>query len=156
MELPMSLPARIALDPRTAPYAPLLLRATLGVVFIAHALVKPLVFTFPGTEAFFVEHGFPGWTVYPVFAVELVGGVALVAGIYTRVVALGLVPVVLGAFTVHWSNGWYFASPNGGWEYIAVLLAALLVQAGLGDGPLALRTGSEHHRRHRPRGPVVD
>lgn len=74
------------------------------------------------------------------FAVELVGGVALVAGIYTRVAALGLVPVVLGAFTVHWSNGWYFGSPNGGWEYIAVLLAALLVHAGLGDGRLALRT----------------
>ena len=49
-------------------------------------------------RAFFVEHGFPGWTAYPVFAVELVGGVALVAGIYARVVALGLVPVVLGAF----------------------------------------------------------
>jgi hypothetical protein len=39
---------------------------------------------------------------------------------------------------VHWPNGWYFGAPNGGWEFIAVLLAGLLVQAGLGDGQYAL------------------
>jgi steroid delta-isomerase-like uncharacterized protein len=134
----MSRPAGIAFDPITAPYAALLLRLTLGVVFIAHALLKVFVLTLPGTAAFFVEHGFPGWTAYAVFLAELLGGIALVAGLYTRVVAIALVPVLLGAFTVHWPNGWYFGAPHGGWEYIAVLLAALLVQAGLGDGPFAL------------------
>ena len=39
---------------------------------------------------------------------------------------------------MHWPNGWYFASANGGWEYIAVLTVALGVQDGLGDGVLAL------------------
>ena len=125
-------------DPRTAPYAALLLRLTLGVVFIAHALVKLLVFTLPGTAAFFVAHGFPGWTAYVVFLAELLGGIALMAGAYSRATAIALIPVLLGAFTVHWPNGWYFGAPNGGWEYIAVLLAALLVQAGLGDGRFAL------------------
>jgi putative oxidoreductase len=125
-------------DPMTAPYAALLLRLTLGVVFIAHALVKLFVFTLPGTAAFFVAHGFPGWTAYVVFLAELLGGIALVAGAYSRATAIALIPVLLGAFTVHWPNGWYFGAPNGGWEYIAVLLAALLVQAGLGDGPFAL------------------
>ena len=128
----------LALDPATAPYAALLLRLTLGIVFIAHALFKLLVLTLPETAAFFVQHGFPGWTAYVVFTAELIGGVALVAGLYTRVIALALVPVMLGAFTVHWPNGWYFGAPHGGWEYIAVLLAALLVQAGLGGGPYAL------------------
>ena len=133
-------PVQSTLDAVTAPYAAFLLRVTLGVVFIAHALVKVFVLTLPGTVAFFVDHGFPGWTAYPVFVAELVGGLALVAGTYTRLVALALIPVLLGAFTVHWSNGWYFGAPNGGWEYIAVLLAALVVQAGLGDGRLALTT----------------
>jgi putative oxidoreductase len=130
--------ARLDIDPSTAPYAALLLRLTLGVVFIAHALVKLFVLTLPGTAAFFVQHGFPGWTAYAVFVAELLGGIALVAGVYARVIAIALVPVMLGAFTVHWPNGWYFGAPNGGWEYIAVLIAALLVQAALGDGPFAL------------------
>jgi putative oxidoreductase len=131
-------PARIALDRVTAPYATLLLRLALGIVFIAHGLFKVLVLTLSETAAFFITHGFPEWTVYPVFAAEVVGGAALVVGFYTRVVALALLPVLLGAFAVHWTNGWYFGNPHGGWEYIAVLLAALLVQAGLGDGAFAL------------------
>jgi putative oxidoreductase len=132
------LPARTALDRLTAPYAALLLRLTLGIVFITHGLFKVLVLTPSDTAAFFVAHGFPGWTVYPVFAAEVFGGAALVAGYCTRVVAIALLPVLLGAFTVHWGNGWYFGNSQGGWEYIAVLLAALLVQAGLGDGAFAL------------------
>ena len=131
-------PARTALDRLTAPYATLVLRLTLAIVFITHGLFKVLVLTVSDTAAFFVAHGFPEWTVYPVFAAEVVGGAALVVGFYTRVVAIALLPVLLGAFTVHWANGWYFGNPHGGWEYIAVLLAALLVQAGLGDGAFAL------------------
>ena len=126
------------IDARTAPYAALLLRLTLGVAFIAHALLKLLVLTLPGTAAFFADHGFPGWTAYLVFAAELIGGSALVLGIVPRAIALALIPVLLGALTVHWPNGWYFAAPNGGWEYIAVLVSALLAQAALGDGPRAL------------------
>lgn len=137
----------MTLDPVTAPYAALLLRLTLGAVFIAHALVKVLVLTLPGTASFFVQHGFPGWTAYAVFLAELLGGIALVAGVYTRATAIALVPVMFGAFTVHWPNGWYFGATNGGWEYIAVLIAALLVQAALGNGPFALagRRPAEAH-----------
>jgi putative oxidoreductase len=130
--------ARTALDRVTAPYAALLLRLTLGIVFIGHGLFKVLVLTLSDTAAFFVAHGFPEWTVYPVFAAEVFGGAALVMGFYTRVIAAGLLPVLLGAFTVHWGNGWYFGNPDGGWEYIAVLFAALIVQAGLGDGAFAV------------------
>jgi len=126
------------IDASTSPYAALLLRLTLGVVFVAHALLKLLVLTLPGTAAFFSDHGFPGWTAYLVFAAELLGGAALVLGIAPRLAALTLIPVLLGALTVHWPNGWYFASANGGWEYIAVLVAVLLVQAALGDGPHAM------------------
>ena len=139
----IGLPARpradlASIDLRTAPYAAFVLRLALGTVFVAHALMKLLVFTLPGTAAFFVAHGFPGWTAYPVFAAELVGGVALAAGVWSRRVALALVPVMLGALTVHWPNGWSFTAPEGGWEYVAFLVAALLVQAALGDGAWAL------------------
>lgn len=135
-------PLRTTLDTATAPWAAFLLRTTLGIVFVAHALLKLFVVTLPGTAAFFADHGFPGWTAYPVFVAELVGGLGLLAGFHSRLVALGLVPVLLGALTVHWANGWYFAAPNGGWEYIGVLLVALFVQAGLGDGRFALAAGA--------------
>ena len=131
-------PRSHAIDPTTAPYAAGLLRLTLGVVFVGHGLFKVLALGLPATAAFFADHGFPGWTAYLVTAAELVGGLALACGIYTRRAALALVPVMLGAFTVHWPNGWYFAAPHGGWEYIAVLIAALFAQAGLGSGRFAL------------------
>lgn len=124
---------------RWALYAAFVLRVSLGVVFIAHALLKPLVFTLPGTAQFFAAHGFPGWSAYPVFGAELIGGLALVAGIHARVASVALIPVMAGAFLVHWPNGWMFTAPNGGWEYVSFLIAALVAQALLGDGAFALR-----------------
>jgi putative oxidoreductase len=126
------------IDTRTAPYAALVLRVSLGVMFIAHALLKILVFTLPGTAQFFASVGFPAWTAYPVTAVELIGGVLLIAGVYSRWVALALVPVLVGAAAVHWGNGWLFTAQNGGWEYPVFLAAAALVQALLGEGRYAL------------------
>lgn len=142
----LPLPPR-ALDRHAAPYAALLLRLTLGVVFIAHGLFKVLGLSIADAAAFFAAQGFPAWTVYPVFAAEVLGGTALVLGCYTRVVAAALLPILLGAFTVHWGNGWYFANPHGGWEYIAVLVAALIVQVGLGDGAFAVTAGRDRAAR---------
>ena len=49
----------------SAATAALILRLAVGTVFVAHALFKLVVLTLPGTAAFFVEQGFPGWTAYP-------------------------------------------------------------------------------------------
>ena len=111
-------------DARNADYAALLLRVSLGTMFVAHALLKYFVFTLPGTEQFFASVGLPGFLAYVTFGAELVGGVLLIAGVRTRVVALALVPVLLGATWVHAGNGWLFTSPNGGWEYPAFLSIA--------------------------------
>jgi putative oxidoreductase len=105
-----------------------LLRIALGLVFLAHAYAKAAVYTFPGTRRFFEAHGFPGWAVYPVFAAELLGGLALVAGFHPRLVAVALLPILLGALKPHLANGWMFTATGGGWEYVAFLLVALVVQ----------------------------
>jgi putative oxidoreductase len=125
-------------DTRTNALGTFALRITLGVVMIAHALLKILVFTVPGTVAFFASVGFPGALAYPVIAAELLGGAALVLGFKTRWAALGLVPVLLGATFVHVPNGWVFNAPNGGWEYPALLTVGVMVQALLGSGAFAL------------------
>jgi putative oxidoreductase len=108
-------------------------------MFIAHALLKYFVFTLPGTAQFFASLGLPGFLGYATFAAELVGGSLLIAGVKTRVVAIALVPVLIGATWAHAGNGWLFTSANGGWEYPAFLTLAALVQALLGDGAYALR-----------------
>jgi len=120
-------------------YAALVLRIALGTMFIAHGLMKVLVFTLPGTVGFFEQVGFPGWTAYVVTYAEIGGGALLLAGIGVRAVSLGLLPVLLGALSVHAASGWVFSNPNGGWEYPAFLAAAAVVQALLGPGKFALR-----------------
>lgn len=117
----------------------LLLRVSLGAMFIAHALLKYFVFTLPGTAQFFESLGLPGALGYVTFAAELVGGVLLVLGVYARYVALALVPILLGATWAHLPNGWLFSAPNGGWEYPAFLAVAAFVQYLLGDGAFAWR-----------------
>lgn len=126
------------MDDRRAEYGAFILRITLGVMFIAHALLKLLVSTLPGTAKFFESLGMPGVLGYAVFAAELVGGVLLVLGIGTRQVAAALVPVLLGATWAHFGNGWLFTAQGGGWEYPAFMTAAAVAQALLGDGALAL------------------
>ena len=73
------------------------------------------------------------------FFAELIGGVLLILGIQTRLVALALVPVLVGALWVHAGNGWVFSAEGGGWEYPVFLIAASAVQALLGDGALAVK-----------------
>ena len=121
-------------DSRRIDLAAGLLRTGLGAMFIAHALLKYLVFTPAGTAQFFESLGLPGALAYVTIAAELCGGALLIFGAYTRVVAFALVPVLLGATWAHLGNGWLFTSPKGGWEYPAFLTLAAVVVGLLGDG----------------------
>ncbi len=126
----------------TNDYAALTLRLALGLMFLAHGLLKILVFTLPGTAGFFESVGFPGWTAYIVAPFEVIAGVALILGIYTRWVAAASVVVLLGALTVHIGNGWQFTNKNGGWEYPAFLVLAAITVALQNGGRIALTKSS--------------
>ena len=128
------------IDSRTAPYAALLLRISVGVMFIAHALLKYFVFTLPGTVKFFESIGLPGPLAYLTFAAELIGGTLILLGLGTRWVSAALVPVLLGALWAHAGNGWLFTAQGGGWEYPAFLAVSAVVLALLGDGAYSVRT----------------
>jgi putative oxidoreductase len=131
------------IDARTAPYAALVLRVTLGALFLAHAGLKLFVFTPAGTAQFFGSLGLPPALAYLVIAAETAGGVALILGFHARWAALALIPILVGAIvTVHGSAGFFFSNPKGGWEFLAFWIAALVAQALLGDGAYAVRTGS--------------
>jgi putative oxidoreductase len=121
-----------------ADYAALLLRISMGVMFLAHGLVlKVLTFGVAGTAAFFESIGYPAALAYAVILAEIVGGALLIAGAYVRIVSLALVPVLIGATIQHLPAGWLFTAPGGGWEFPAFWTVALLVQALLGPGAYA-------------------
>uniref|UniRef100_UPI0031D06F74 DoxX family protein n=1 Tax=Klebsiella sp. TaxID=576 RepID=UPI0031D06F74 len=130
-------------DQRTTPYAALVMRLALGILFLAHFSLKFFAFTPAGTARFFVSLGLPGWLAYITMAVEFFGAIALILGIYTRIVAVVLIPILLGAiFTVHGPAGFFFTNPNGGWEFPALWIVGLLVLALTGDGKYALKPTS--------------
>ena len=117
-----------------------ILRVAMGILFLAHAGLKLFVFTPAGTAAYFASLGLAGPLAYLVIASELLGGVALILGLYTRWVSLALVPVLLGAIhAAHGQAGFFFSNEGGGWEFPAFWAVALVVQALLGDGAFAIR-----------------
>ena len=126
--------------PATAPYAALLLRVTMGLLFLAHAIIWKLwtagmVHVVP----WFVSQGYPGWFAWFVTAMEALGGLALILGWRVRWVALAMAMLMAGIIRQQFPNGWIYTSTHGGWEYPAFWTVALLAQAMLGPGALAWR-----------------
>ena len=104
-------------SPANADMAALILRLATGAWFLAHGLTKLLVFTPAGTAGYFQSLGLPGALGYLTMVMEIAGGLALIAGIGTRYVALALAGVLLGAaWFGHAANGFAFGNPGGGWE----------------------------------------
>jgi putative oxidoreductase len=121
------------------PYGTLLLRLTLGVMFLAHGLLKLLVFKPAGTTAYFRSLGLPGFVGYLTMAAELGGGTLLVLGVATSLVAILFIPLLVGTIVfAHGAKGWVFSNDGGGWEFPAFWAVTLVVQALLGSGAYSL------------------
>jgi putative oxidoreductase len=124
----------------TSPYAVTLLRLTNGLALLAHGAVLKLgTFGLAGTMGYFGSIGYPPVLGAVVAFAETLAGLALLAGVGVRWVSLGALAILLGAVAQHAPNGWVFNAAGGGWEYPAFWAAALLAQAGLGAGALAVR-----------------
>jgi putative oxidoreductase len=115
-----------------------ILRLVVGIVFIAHGGQKLFVFGLDGVAGGFAQMGIPGAAIAgPLTAfVELFGGLALVAGLLTRLAGVGLSITMLGAiFFAHISAG--FFAPKG-FEFPLTLLGASLALAIAGPGRWSL------------------
>ena len=111
-----------------------LLRAVTGVIFTAHGAQKLFVYGFDGVAGGFAQMGVPFPDVMgPLVAfVELFGGLALIAGLLTRLAGVGLTAVMLGAmFLVHLPAGFFM--PNG-YEFVLMLAASATALAITGAG----------------------
>ncbi len=116
-----------------------LLRLAFGTILLAHGLLKVFVFTIPGTIAFFEGQGIPAIIAYLTIFGEIAGGLAILAGVLTRLAAALSIPIMIGATWVHLGNGWVFSSKNGGWEFPALLIVLAIVVTLQGPGLFAVK-----------------
>jgi putative oxidoreductase len=124
----------------TAPFAAFLLRVSLGIIFLAHVWLKIFVISVPGFVGYFASLGLPAIAAYATILLELLGGIALIVGIYASWLAVPLALEIFGTIVmVHGSHGWIFTNKGGGWEYPALWAIALVVLFLLGDGAYALK-----------------
>ena len=110
-----------------------ILRIALAGLFLAHASLKAFGFGIAGTSAFFASLGFPAAMGPMTIAWETAGALALLIGFRTRIVAIALIPILLGAIVmVHGKAGFFFSAPGGGWEYPGYWALTLAVLALIG------------------------
>lgn len=110
------------------------LRISTGLVFFMHGWQKWEAGV-PQTVGFLSSLNFPMPELFAplLIAIEIVGGVGLIAGAYTRLSAkLTALVAVVALLTVHLSRG-YFAS-EGGYEFILLVLAACVAILVFGGG----------------------
>lgn len=125
-----------------------LLRTITGTIFIAHGAQKLFVFGLAGVSAGFGQMGVPMPELIGPFValVELFGGLALVAGLLTRVASVGLASTMAVAILLVHLKAGFFAP--AGIEFPLSLLAATIMLALTGAGAWsvdALIEGSGPH-----------
>jgi uncharacterized membrane protein YphA (DoxX/SURF4 family) len=114
----------------------LLIRLGLAAVFIAFGIAK--FSDLEGTVGFFASLGFPAVAAYLVAVVEVLGGLAMLVGVWTDLAGVLLAVIMLVAiFTVTGAKGFM-----GGWDYNLILLVSSLGVAFAGPGKYALRKES--------------
>ncbi len=132
----------------TRSWAITVVRVTLGVIFFAHGSQKVLGwfggYGLKGTTDYFVSTGLPRPVAYLVCFLEFLGGLGLFFGFLTRLAALAVTVVMVGAIaTVHARNGFFLnweLTPGKGHGYEANLAFLAMAVACLiaGGGALSL------------------
>lgn len=126
---------------RQTPYdlGSLITRFALGGVMIAHGAQKVFVNGVAGTQQGFTGMGapLPELSAVLVILLELGGGLLIILGLLTRVVALlNVVSMVGAALLVHLANGFFAA--DGGWELVGLLAAISLALVIGGPGRISI------------------
>ena len=125
-------------SPRQLDLGLTLLRVVAGVIFAAHGGQKLFVYGLDGVAGSFGQMGVPlAGLVGPLVAfVEFFGGLALVAGLFTRLAGVGLAAVMLGAMALVHAPAGFFA-PNG-IEFPLMLFGSAVMLAVTGAGRWSL------------------
>lgn len=120
---------------RLQPLALLVLRLVIGVIMIAHGYSK--VFGGFSHVIDMVQHiGFPGWAAYLLAATEFLGGLLMIAGLFTRFVAAAmLIDMSVAIWKINWHNG--LKGPSG-YEFPLAVAAIAFALIFFGSGPISI------------------
>jgi putative oxidoreductase len=137
-----SLFSNATVDTATAKYGIFVLRVAIGVDWIAHAFLK-ISRGMNTHEALLAKNGITPLLAWPTFGLEVVGGVALLLGWYTRQWAAFLLVFLAVVVWIKWPVGWGYSNTGGGWEYPLFWLVAQAALVLAGSGAFALRGSSQ-------------
>ncbi|MDX6739219.1 DoxX family protein [Actinocorallia sp. A-T 12471] len=119
-----------------------ILRATLGIVLIAHGWNHAFGGgKLPGTAGWFASIGLRPGMLHALAATgtELGAGVLLLLGLLTPLAAAGAVGTMAVALvTAHLRNGFFIFRPGQGYEYVLVLILTACALGVLGGGAYSL------------------
>lgn len=119
-------------------WSALILRVIAGLTFAIHGVDK-FQMGLGNVAGFFGTMGLPAFIAYLVAFLELVGGIALILGLGTRVFAGALSVVMVGAiFTAKLAAGFLGGEGGAGYELDLALLAMLLALVISGSTKFAL------------------
>lgn len=118
------------------PLAALIARLTLGSIMMLHGWDK-VAHGHLHSFSIFVGHlGLPDWLGYVAAFTELIGGAALILGLFTPVAAAGLaIDMAVAILRVHLHHG---LTGPGGFEFPLSLFALAIVLLADGPGWLAV------------------
>jgi putative oxidoreductase len=124
----------------------LILRLSLGTIFIAHGGQKVMGWWgghgLEATVQFMQGIGIPPILVYVDAFTEFLGGIAIVAGLFTRLASLGIaIAMGVAVYKVHWVNGFFLSGGPGrgpGFEYNLALIGMALCLLFAGAGKVSL------------------
>jgi putative oxidoreductase len=111
----------------------LILRVSLAIFFMAHAIVRIVHGTIPGFAEFLAVRGWPMalTIVWLITVLEISAGIAMIAGRFVRLAASGLLFVAtMGIVIIHAQLGWFVGEHGtGGVEYSLALIVGLIAVA---------------------------
>ncbi|HEY6307748.1 MAG TPA: DoxX family protein [Candidatus Angelobacter sp.] len=134
---------------RLQPLALLVLRVVLGAIMIGHGYGK--VFGGLSNAMHMVGSlGMPTWLAFPLAATEFLGGMLVIAGLFTRCVSLAmLVDMSTAIWKIHWKNGFL---GDGGYQFPLAVAAIAFALIFFGAGPIAfdsIRSGGGGGRKSK-------
>lgn len=111
----------------------ILLRISLAIIFLAHAIVRIANSTIEQFGGFMESKGFPygvAW-VWAITAFEIICGLLLAFGFFTKIISAGFIfLLIVGIVLIHVNFGWFVGEHGtGGSEYSFILIMAFLVIA---------------------------
>jgi putative oxidoreductase len=142
-------------------WAALILRLTLGAIYVMHAWLALSVLTPSGMASVILRMGVPASLlqvfVWYTIVAHAVGGALMIVGLWTRAAAVVNLPVMIVALAlVHYPQGFFLTAVVAdraagrlavtGYEYALLVLAATAALALVGSGTFSI----DHAMRGNP------